>query len=268
MNFNAKTARSFAGGLIALGLGAGVAQAATIEISITNEQGSAGAFLTPLLSVFHDGSYDAFNAGEAASAGVEAIAEEGNVAVERNGNAAAYTNAVLANPAGFGGAPVIDPGETATIRIDLDPATDVFFSFLSMIIPSNDAFIGNDNATAYRLFDAAGSFTDLAPIEIVASNIYNAGTETDDGLGAAFSANGGTSSDENGVIGGIDLSYLEGTPTVAGTVFSDIPTGNDLVATITFTQINPAPAPVPLPAGLPLLAGALGLLGLRKRLNK
>lgn len=266
MIFNVKPARRLAGGLVALGLSAGLANAAVIEVSITNAQGAQGAFLTPLLSVFHDGTYDSFNVGEAASAGVEAIAEVGNVAVEQAGNAAGRTTAVVANPAGFAGAPVIDPGETATVQVDLDPAKDIFFSFLSMIIPSNDAFIGNDDATAYRLFDAAGNFTNLGAINIYASNIYNAGTEVDNGEGAAFSALGGVGTDENGVIGAIDLSYLAGTPTAAGTIFNDIPTGNDLVATITLTEINNDPAPVPLPAGLPLLAGALGLLGLRRKL--
>ena len=70
-----------------------------------------------------------------------------------------------------------------------------------MIIPSNDAFIGNEDPLAYELFDAEGNFTGRVTIDIFASDIYDSGTEVNDGQGAAgfslgLNGDGGTSTDD------------------------------------------------------------------------
>ena len=69
-----------------------------------------------------------------------------------------------------------------------------------MVIPSNDAFIGNGNPTAYRIFNPDGSFAGPLVIDIFGDEIYDAGTEVNDGLGAPFSTLGGSSTDENGTV--------------------------------------------------------------------
>ena len=74
-----------------------------------------------------------------------------------------------------------------------------------MIIPSNDAFFGNDDPRAHEVFDADGNPTGDIVIDIYASDIYDAGTEVNDGQGAAgFSLGlngvGGTSTDDDGVV--------------------------------------------------------------------
>ncbi|MEM9795599.1 MAG: spondin domain-containing protein [Pseudomonadota bacterium] len=246
----------------ALCLTAGGASAATLEFSITNDSGADGLFLTPFLSVFHDGSYDAFDPGAAASAGVEAIAEEGDVSIERAAaEAAGFTTAIAANPAGFPGAPVIDPGETASFQIDLDPTSDRYVTFLSMLIPSNDNFLGNANPFAYELFDASGAFTGIAPITFLTSEVWDAGTEVNDGEGAAFS-NGRPSTDENGVITlQASLDFLLGLDRASGGLVGDVGGSNGVLATITVSEV----APIPLPAGGLLLLSALGLAGAVRR---
>jgi len=244
---------------IALAVMATAAQAATLEVSITNESTTDGLFLTPVLSIFHDGSFDAFDEGSAASAGVEAIAEGGQVGTVLQAATDAGANAgVLANPAGFAGAPLIDPGETATLLFDVNP-DDRYFSFLSMVIPSNDLFIGNDNPMAYEVFDAAGLFTNLGTINVYGGDVWDGGTEANDNQGAAFNPGGGTSTDTTDVITRLSsLSFLLGEERGAGGTVGSVQGSQDLLATINI-------AAVPLPAGLPMLIAGLGLLGLTKR---
>ena len=238
------------------------ASALTLEVSITNNSAVDGLFLTPVLSIFHDGSFDTFDQGAAASAGVEAIAEGGDVSTSLADATTASTNAQVAtNPAGFGGAPLIDPGETATLLFEVN-SSDRYFSFLSMVIPSNDLFIGNDNPLAYEVFDTAGAFTNIGPISIFGGDVWDGGTELNDNLGAAFNSGGGVSTDTTDVISRLaSLSYLLGEGRGAGGTVGSVQGAQDLLATI---QI----APVPLPAGLPLLALGLGALGLAKRHKK
>ena len=69
---------SVAGFLVSAGV-VTAASAASLQISITNNQQPDGLYITPLLSILHDGSFDAFDSGSPASANVEAAAEEGRV---------------------------------------------------------------------------------------------------------------------------------------------------------------------------------------------
>lgn len=252
-----------AAALASTALVAAPAAAKSIEITITSNQQVGGLFLTPLLTVLHDGSYDAFDPGSAASTGVETLAETGSPAAEIGGAAAGFTTNVITSPGGFAGAPVIDPGESATIRIDnIDVTSDRYLTFLSMIIPSNDLFVGNGNPFAYELFDDMGNFTNISPIEITADEVWDAGTEANDNQGAAFNSAGGTETETDDPIALVgDLSFLFGQGTAAGTTVSTIPSGQQLLATIEV-------AAVPLPAGLPLLAMALGGLGYMRRKQK
>ncbi|MEM6466115.1 MAG: spondin domain-containing protein [Pseudomonadota bacterium] len=244
------------------------ASALSLDVTVTNTQSAGGLYLTPFLSVFHDGTYDAFDAGSAPSAGVEAIAEDGDVSVEIAAIGTSDTRQVevVANPGGFPGAPVLDPGESTTITVDVDPTKTQFFSFLSMVIPSNDNFIGNDNPLAYRLFDANGMPTALNLITVTADMVWDAGTEANNGFGAAFSSMGGTATETNeGISLQGDLSFLTSIATPPGVTVTSAPSGRETLATIAFA---PTPTPVPLPAGLPLALVGLAALGLVARLQK
>ncbi len=260
---------SAAGFLLSVGV-SGAASAATLEISITNNQAADGVYLTPLLSILHDGSYDAFDVGQKASTAVENAAEEGDVSgVEAEALAAGATTGVVTGPQGFGSMPgmppVLDPGETGTLTLDVDPTSDRFFSFISMVIPSNDIFIANDNPMAYEVFDIAGEFTGLGPILVYSNEAWDAGTEENDGFGAPFNTAGGTATETDQVITPApgQLFFLDGQTTAAGTTVN-IPRGRHLLATIEISDVSE----VPLPAGFPLLIGALGALGYLKRRKK
>ena len=119
---------------------------------------------------------------------------------------------------GLTGPPVFAPGESGIEAFStINPAAYQYFSFASMIVASNDNFIGNDNATAYQIFDSAGNFLGTNGVfEIQIDGIYDAGTEVNDasaGGGAAFIAgeDGNLGADENGVVT-ICLLYTSPSP--------------------------------------------------------
>lgn len=255
---------------MALTMGAGVASAVSLKISITNNSGGGGLTLTPLYTAFHDGTFDTFNTGSAASAGLEALAEDGNFMPIRDARLASHPSsqgAVITAPQGFAGAPLIEPGETGSVTVNVDSANR-FFSFLSMILPSNDQFIGNGDPTAHQVFDAAGNFLGNQTINVSGLNAYDAGTEVNNGLGSPFAQTGpGAASDEGGVVtlaSGINnyagLTLPNGQVVDLGAIgFAG--NGNFSIATISI-------AAVPVPAALPLLLGGLGLMGFAARRRK
>lgn len=243
---------ALAGAAIAFALMAGTASAVTVEINVTNNQSVGGLSLTPFFSAFHNGTFDTFDPGGLASDYVELLAEEGSPAGALDAAArAGATAGVAAAPGGFEGAPVIEPGETATLRLQVNASQDRFLSILSMVIPSNDLFVGNSNPEAHEIFDASGNFVGT-DIEIGTANVYDAGTEDNTNLGAAFNTAGGEATDTSNPIAlvGGDLDFLLGEGTPIGAV-----TGiNTSLATVSI-------AAVPLPPAFAMMLAGLGLLG-------
>lgn len=256
-----------------LGLLSGAASAATLSITVTNT--SPNLTFTPVWAALHNGSFDSFDAGSAASPGVQRIAELGDPSVVQGELLAAQpgaTSTVIA----AGAIPPIQPGESNTVQLVVDPSSQRFFSFLSMILPSNDTFIGNDDAMAYALFDMGGTFLGPRVINFGLSHLFDAGTELLDPADAPFVVGGdGLANDaEGGVVHSAEsLSAFNGLTLADGSVF-DFESNNYLTNPDGFVlgQISISlvpPAAVPLPASAPLIAGAIGLLGaLRLRRRK
>ena len=223
----------------------------TLQITVENLSDDGGLAQTPFWVAAHDGTFDLANPGESASGfgGLEALAEEGDVsgivarfAADGNGN-----DDVIAAPGGFPGAPIFEVGETVSQQLIVDDTMQSqYFSFASMVIPSNDAFIANMDPMSFRLFDSAGDFLGPRSIVVYGAQVYDAGTEVNDPAGgAAFATAGGTSVDQNGLIGphlGLDDFVGEGLPT--GEVLGKAFAANTPVARITISQAGNPSGPI------------------------
>ncbi|MEM7478594.1 MAG: spondin domain-containing protein [Planctomycetota bacterium] len=221
------------------------------RVSVENLAPEGGLYETPFWVAAHDGTFDIGTLGESAAdfGGLEALAEEGDASgvSTRFQTANVGNDAVITAPAGFPGAPVFDPEEVASLDLTVDDTqASRYFSFASMVIPSNDAFIGNLNPQAYEIFDAGGSFLGPQSIVVYGNQIWDAGTEVNNPVGgAAFSAAGGTSSDENGLISQhLGLDDFVGTELVTGDNLESAFTALTPIARITLSLASNPSGPV------------------------
>ena len=265
--------KSATAGAVAL-LMCGAAHAATLSITVENITGDGGFSVTPLYTAFHDENFDAFTPGEAASDGIRDIAETGmagTIASERLAVDPDSQGTVLASPSG---PPPIQPGETVTAEIKVNGASNPYFTFLAMLLPTNDTFIGMDDAL--RLFADDGSFLGPQIITVTGEHIYDAGTEVNGLEGSAFVAGQDITAgaDENGIItrAGSDIaSIFADAPLAAGgnlgsgavLDFTSSPADFQLLR-ISISEVSQ----VPLPASAPMLLAGLGLLGWRARRSR
>src|SRR5262245_22049334 len=124
-----------------------------VRVTITNRAPDLGTFQTPVGAGFHEGTFDTFQLGTAASTEIERLAEDGNTeplqalfTAQTTGTSQATLQGELGPEAG-----PIAPGESVSRVFELDPFApgDSFFSYASMVIPSNDAFVANDDPQAH-----------------------------------------------------------------------------------------------------------------------
>ena len=161
------------------------ANALNVRVKIENISPSNGVGFTPVWVGFHDGSFDSYDGGTPAPAFIEALAEDGNnslISTEFN-NVAGRIDGNVASPSG---PPPLTPGESATMtfnNVDTSGANQ-YFSYASMVLPSNDFFLANGNPLAHNLSSLSiGS----SPISILigttgggSSPVNDAGTEVED----------------------------------------------------------------------------------------
>lgn len=194
-----------------------------VKVTVENLAGDAGGtFFTPVWMGFHSGDFDAFNSAQVASSEIEALAEGGNVAPLDTlfGSAGGRLSTTLAAPGGPGPG-IFAPGSSASTTISLNAVNNRYFSYASMLVPSNDAFVGNDSPTLVELFNGAGSFNGSATFTIFGADVWDSGTELNDTFGAPFSTIGGISTDEAGVIAQHSgLGNFVGTTTGSGQLLS------------------------------------------------
>ncbi|MEM7311557.1 MAG: spondin domain-containing protein [Planctomycetota bacterium] len=229
-----------------------------IRVTVTTE-GPVG--LAPVFAAFHDGSYDIFDTGATSSAELETLAEVG----DPSGLVGAAPAGVTAG--GFApGGPFAPNGGTGSMDFTV-ANNQTSFSFASMVLPTNDWFIGNNVAyDISSLINAAPGTT----LTFDQTRVYDAGTEEED---FAFAPGGGlvgitTPADPAGGASTMDaISLVTGPDPFAA--FDNIePVGFD-TTTIDFTNGSVATLSltvVPEPASLGMAAfGLLSLLGLRRR---
>lgn len=137
------------------------ASAQQIEVTITNL--THGIYYTPFLVAAHDENTHVFQTGQPASPELQAQAEGGDF----SGLATLLSDGgalLIENPAGG----LLPPGASTTAS--LDTMTNEYLSITSMLLPTNDGFVGLD---AWQIPTMPGTYT-------INLNAYDAGTEAND----------------------------------------------------------------------------------------
>ena len=169
----------------------------SVIVTVENSAPSRGAFQTPFWVGIHDGTFDIYDRDAPLGANetvptpaVERLAEDGNTGPISD----AFTidqglspQATLVGPSG-----PLAPGDRASYTLNVDPSKDRYFSYASMIIPSNDAFIANGNPLAHQLFNKGGRFVGRNFV-VAGTEVLDAGTEANDEIAGntAFLNQGG-----------------------------------------------------------------------------
>lgn len=214
-------------------------QAATIRVTVENLAPSGGNFLTPIWVGFHDGSFDLYDLGSSASAGLERLAEDGNpgpLSGEFLASGAGVLDGTIPGPGG-----PLAPGDAATMTFNLDGslATSRYFSFASMVIPSNDAFIANGDPLAHEIFDGSGMFIG-ADFLVLGSVVRDAGTEVNDEIPANTAFLGQTVPDTGVPEGGtvqIHPGFISGGNILTAFPGADFTSAGYQVARVTVTAV-------------------------------
>ena len=181
-----------------------------VIVTIENLAPSFGTFLTPVWVGFHEGNFDTYDGNTPASndprpgsVAMERLCEDGN-----NGpiaeDFASLSAGIDATIPGANGP--IAPGDVTqkTFLLNANSADQRFFSYASMILPSNDFCISNGSPVRHPVFDENGRFV-AQDFFVAGSEVLDAGTEVNDEVpeNTAFfgQATPDTGVDENGTIG-------------------------------------------------------------------
>ncbi len=200
---------------------------------------------------FHSGNFDSYNSGASAgrvTAGLESLAEDGNFSQLSADFAAGFTyvdssgvnSRVAATGATAGridgaigsssGPPPISPGQSASAIFAIDDGgANNFFSYATMVIPSNNFFVANGGPMDIDLSGILSGGT----IEFLIGapgTVNDAGTEAQDFNSSAANGLFGLAGGQSGPNQGADDSIafvrnVTGDP-FAG--FANIPSGADL----------------------------------------
>lgn len=202
-----------------------------VIVTIENLAPSNGTFQTPHWVGFHDGvTFDSYNGGTPAdtlpipgSEAIERLAEDGNTDPISEDFATLVPGGVQATIPGTNGA--LAPGEITKESLLLDSTGGInrFFSYASMVIPSNDFWYANGNPQTHEIFDEKGN---VVAEDFIVTNLdmLDAGTEVNDEIpeNTAFfgQQTPNTGFTEGGVI--VDFPDFEGfMPAGSGGILDD-----------------------------------------------
>ena len=160
----------------------------SVIVTAENAAPIRGAVQTPIWIGVHDGTFDIYDRNVPLGAGslvsresVERLAEDGAtgpISAEFAGLQPLAPQATLVSSGG-----PLTPSTSVSTTLNLDPETHRYFSYASMVIPSNDAFIANGNPLAHPLFDEDGRFI-AEDFAVAGREVLDAGTEANDEVAA------------------------------------------------------------------------------------
>lgn len=133
------------------------------NITVTIDNLTQGIIFTPFLVAAHGASEHLFEVGTTASTELQMMAEGGDIS-GLVANMTAINAPMIENPAEG----LLESGLSTTAT--LDTGTNGYLSLVSMLLPTNDGFVGLDG---WEIPSAAGTY-------IVTLNAYDAGTEAND----------------------------------------------------------------------------------------
>jgi len=204
-----KTKTSIISTSVALGcLASAYAQRPAVVVGVENTAPYNGTFLTPVWVGFHNGQFDSYDGGTTAdtlpidgSDALERLAEDGNTAPISADFETLVPGGAQTTIRSNGPIPPIGPGQIVNRLLEVDPSAARYFSYASMVIPSNDTFIANGPPKAHEVFDTDGNFVGQ---DFFVDGANDAATEVNDELPftTAFfgQAAPNTGVDENGLI--------------------------------------------------------------------
>lgn len=152
-------------------------------ISVTNL--TPNQPMSPLLVLNHNSSYELFSLNQSASVPLEHLAESGSteqLLALTDSNANVYY--------GESGSGIITPGSGDSVTITIDPYKAGYLSVASMLVNTNDAFIGETGLSVKSL--AVGESYQMN------MNVWDAGTELNDELAASIPGPAGGGEGYNG----------------------------------------------------------------------
>ena len=151
-------------------------------ITVDDEAPINGTCVTPVWIGIHDGVFDTYNGNEPLPDFMESLVEDGAsgplVAAFAADDGGVWDGGVGMGP--------ICPGEEATLNFEFEEAaagTKLFVSYASMILPSNDAWVGNGNPMQYPIIDESGAFMPVT-IDVAGTAVLDGGTEVNDEIRA------------------------------------------------------------------------------------
>jgi hypothetical protein len=243
------------------------------HVKVTNMAPDKGTCQTPVWVGIHDGTFDSYDGGSTVSTELERLAEDGDNGPIKDAFAA-LAGGVWDGVAGE--APICSTDDPAIVNfeIEIKPGEPYYFSYISMVLPSNDAFVANGDPAKHMLFDADGKFQALN-FEVMGSEVNDAGSEVNDELPANTAFFGqmapNTGEDEGGVVtahpgfkasgsGGIldDPAFVNADFTADGYVMMSIKVVLDEMTTDSPTTTAPTKAPTKAPTMAPTMAPSDG----------
>ncbi len=210
-----------------------------VVVTIENLAPENGTNLSPFWVGFHEGDFDSYDGGQPTSPELERLVED------RNNDPLSG----LFNSEGIGrvdasiGDVVIAPGDTVSETFTLEPSLVTYFSYASMILPSNDAYVANGNPVAHPIFDESGEFIG-AEFVIFGSAVNDAGTEINDEIAENTPLLGQTVPDTGVPENGVNTAhpgFIEGGPILTAFPNADFTQEGYEIARVTITLAEEEP---------------------------